>query len=787
MKNVFTKIFILIAFLYAKISFAQSDTVSFQWPAPPFNSSHNLNATFSEFRNTLSANHFHSGVDIGLPDGSPVYPCLDGVVNSLDGTDGTNSWIRVRTNINGKWKHITYIHIQPNPALSVGSNVLKGQTVLGNVISGMGHVHITERELVSSASSSGVEINSARAGGGLNPYNDTYTPVISKSTLLFRRQNSTQIIPSAGLAGKVDIIIRIDERNGPGSAGSTQTNNGTYKIGYRILSLDSGIVYNPPDDGLKFCFDKKPDDAQVGNVFWEEKATLSDPYYIITNGNGANAVNNSLSVPLNYFNTELLPEGNYLLNIFTEDTRGNSDRAYFPITITRQDIAPPYTPTLNSITAGNQNEGINVSFIKNTDPDLKGYRLYYSNDLQNWHLAADVTRLTKNITSVSFNNSSEFLVPPIGDVYYYKLTAVDTVTIPNESEPSDIYVNYNAVISSGSVLIVDGFDRYGGSGSWNKPTHSFAATYLQSIPDSFTISSCSNESIINSSVNLSDYDIVIWFLGDESTVDNTLTSLEQSKVKHYLEGGGNLFISGSEIGWDLGRNHSASEPGDLDFYNNYLKASFIDDGSSSQTSVKGITGTPFNSILASIGQTYPEDYPDDIEAVNGGINILQYNSQRSNGNYMKAGISFSGSFGTSTVSGKLIYLSFPFETISSSNQRKTLALGILKFFDNTTGIRENEIKLPTEWKLSQNYPNPFNSQTNFELHVTERKFMSVIVYDVLGREVSKIFSGELEAGIHKLNWNAEGLSSGIYYAILSVESENKILNQIQTKKLLYLK
>jgi len=787
MKSSLVKILFLFICISVNSILAQTDTVSFQWPSPPFNSSHNLNATFAEFRNTLSANHFHSGVDIGVADGNPVYPCLDGVVNSLDGTDGSNSWVRVRTNINGKWKHITYIHIQPNPALTVGSTVLKGQTVLGSVIAGMGHVHITERELVSSASSSGVEINSARANGGLYPYIDNYTPVINKSTLQFRRQNSSQIIPSTGLAGKIDIIIRIDERNGPGSAGSTQTNNGTYKIGYRILTLDSAIVYNPPDDGLKFRFDKKPSDAQVGNVFYETWATLSDPFYIITNGFGADAVNNSLSVPLNYLDTELIPEGKYLLNVFTEDTRGNTDRAYFPITITRQDVAPPGMPTLNSVTTGNQNQGINVTFTKNTEADLKGYRLYYSNNLSNWHLAADETRLTKNISFVSFNNSSEFLVPPIADVYYYKLTAVDTVSIPNESEASDIYVNHNSENSSGSILIVDGFDRFGGSGSWSKSTHSFAASYLQSIPDSFTISSCSNESILTGVVNLPDYDIVIWFLGDESTIDNTLTSAEQSRLRLYLEGGGNLFISGSELGWDLGRSHSASEAGDLSFYNNYLKASFVNDGSSSQSSVKGIEGTSFSTVSASIGQTYPEDYPDDIEATNGAINILQFNSTRSDGNYRKAGVSFSGKFGASSNIGKLVYLSFPFETIASLTQRKGLALEILEFFDNTTSIQTNDDELPAEWSLSRNYPNPFNSRTNFEILVPERNFIILTVFDVLGREVATIYSGEIEAGIHKLSWNCEGLSSGIYFAKLSFESKEKKLNQIQTKKLLYLK
>ena len=46
----------------------------------------------------------------------------------------------------------------------------------------------------------------------------------------------------------------------------------------------------------------------------------------------------------------------------------------------------------------------------------------------------------------------------------------------------------------------------------------------------------------------------------------------KDKIASYLENGGKLFVTGSEIGWDLGRSHSASQPGDLSFYNNYFNS-----------------------------------------------------------------------------------------------------------------------------------------------------------------------------------------------------------------------
>ena len=172
----------------------QTDPVGYQWPVPPFATSRNINGTFCEYRNTLSANHFHNGVDIGEPDNNPVYSGMDGVVHSLSTVDGSNNFVRVRTNVSGVWKHISYVHVQPNPALVSGSAVQAGVTILGTIYPGMGHVHVTERELVTGQAESGVEINPLRNGGGLTPYADTYTPVIDRATLQFRQQGLGTLI-----------------------------------------------------------------------------------------------------------------------------------------------------------------------------------------------------------------------------------------------------------------------------------------------------------------------------------------------------------------------------------------------------------------------------------------------------------------------------------------------------------------------------------------------------------------------------------------------------------------
>ncbi|HVO76341.1 MAG TPA: T9SS type A sorting domain-containing protein, partial [Ignavibacteriaceae bacterium] len=85
------------------------------------------------------------------------------------------------------------------------------------------------------------------------------------------------------------------------------------------------------------------------------------------------------------------------------------------------------------------------------------------------------------------------------------------------------------------------------------------------------------------------------------------------------------------------------------------------------------------------------------------------------------------------------------------------------------------------YSLEQNYPNPFNPSTTIAFTLTERSFVTLKVYDSLGREVSEIISGELSAGRYSRRWNAEGAPSGTYFYRLEAGSYS------ETKKLLLLK
>jgi mannose/cellobiose epimerase-like protein (N-acyl-D-glucosamine 2-epimerase family) len=89
--------------------------------------------------------------------------------------------------------------------------------------------------------------------------------------------------------------------------------------------------------------------------------------------------------------------------------------------------------------------------------------------------------------------------------------------------------------------------------------------------------------------------------------------------------------------------------------------------------------------------------------------------------------------------------------------------------------------VPVEFMLRQNYPNPFNPNTTITFTVPQRRHVSLIVYDVLGKEVAMLVNEYREAGEHAVRFTAHNLSSGIYF--YRMESDG----YVQTKKLILMK
>jgi uncharacterized delta-60 repeat protein len=105
----------------------------------------------------------------------------------------------------------------------------------------------------------------------------------------------------------------------------------------------------------------------------------------------------------------------------------------------------------------------------------------------------------------------------------------------------------------------------------------------------------------------------------------------------------------------------------------------------------------------------------------------------------------------------------------------------IKYVQVTVSVEEKSVGLPQLFSLYQNYPNPFNPSTTISFDLPTKSFVSLRVFDVIGREVALIVSKELPAGSYSRTWNANYLASGIYFYRLQTGSF------IQTKKMLFLK
>lgn len=115
----------------------------------------------------------------------------------------------------------------------------------------------------------------------------------------------------------------------------------------------------------------------------------------------------------------------------------------------------------------------------------------------------------------------------------------------------------------------------------------------------------------------------------------------------------------------------------------------------------------------------------------------------------------------------------------------TETLSVTANFEKTDGsnadpVIDNE-GIPQIFSVFQNYPDPFNASTTIAFSLPSRSFVSLKVFDALGRELSVLVSEELSAGTYTRQWNAEKFASGVYFYRLQAGQ------YIETKKLILLR
>ncbi|MGV8018665.1 MAG: T9SS type A sorting domain-containing protein [Ignavibacteria bacterium] len=93
--------------------------------------------------------------------------------------------------------------------------------------------------------------------------------------------------------------------------------------------------------------------------------------------------------------------------------------------------------------------------------------------------------------------------------------------------------------------------------------------------------------------------------------------------------------------------------------------------------------------------------------------------------------------------------------------------------DSVAAVRNISTLNPNKFKLHQNYPNPFNSVSKIKFEIAKLGDVNITVYDILGKEVSSLVNEKLKPGTYETFFDGSGLSSGIYFCRLIVNTESK--------------
>lgn len=414
----------------------------------------------------------------------------------------------------------------------------------------------------------------------------------------------------------------------------------------------------------------------------------------------------------------------------------------------------PYSTAITSLATPTsfavKNNGNNtLSVLVSNDPDASHYKVYTSIDGMNF--SAPQTIIKTNL-----------ILPGLvaGQTYFVKIAAFNQTN--NITSSISELLTAVPVAWQDSVLIVNGFDRTSAGNTYN-----FCIQHGNAIKTAgYSFSSCTNEAVTNNLISLANYKAVDWILGEESTVNETFSNTEQTKVATYLKQGGFLFVTGAEIGWDLDQAGTAS---DKQFYHDYLKASYVRDAPSNQSSTWYTTYPNIPSVFSNIDSlkfddgtngTYNVDYPDVLDTINGSFPSLLYTSSPNE----IAGIVFSGVFPLGTIQGKLVHLGFPFETIFPNVKRDLLMSDVMGFFftNQSTGL------ISTSFYFSEKvYPNPASEYVKVELLGLNETF-DVEIKDMQGKVILVSLQNKFNAYL-----DVSSIAGGLYIVELRCKGNIK--------------
>jgi len=291
---------------------------------------------------TKESMYFHNGLDIVLPNGTPLFAVDSGTVRAIEGTDPSYSWIVIedsdRPGYGWLYAHVYYFKVE------VGDHVPQGTYVADvNFVVGLGHVHFSRVCLEPGGSwDSSYDMYRIQPDDYFT-YTDTQPPVF-EGFLFYFHNNSDSLFQKevqTTIWGDVDIVIGIREEGEYSQSYNREGRLCITRIEYEISGEQISTVHKKSFDFSKLILQRLPgsEEMLVSTVykFWHLIGTELSPYwfysyYVITNCDGMGEFGLVDPADQNYaWNTAakdsngdpLFPDGEYLLTVTAYDFNGN--------------------------------------------------------------------------------------------------------------------------------------------------------------------------------------------------------------------------------------------------------------------------------------------------------------------------------------------------------------------------------------------------------------------------------------------------------------------------------
>jgi hypothetical protein len=247
----------------------------------------------------------------------------------------------------------------------------------------------------------------------------------------------------------------------------------------------------------------------------------------------------------------------------------------------------------------------------------------------------------------------------------------------------------------------------------------------------------------------------------------------------YQDGGGKLLLTGQDL--------TDGDEVQAAFLNEYCAVDFV---AEETVNPRYLFGNPDHEMMTEADQyrintiygANNQTSPDVVARLSHGSKLFQYPRLDD----QAAGV-------TTIQNGyKTIFLAFGFEAIAGLEDegpeiRSDLMQRFLEWFDiDYVGVESEDLVHGMTPRIISLFPNPFNPSVKVNYDLPERMDVSMIVYDIAGREVARLAQGEQAAGHHQVQWNGEDssgnlVSTGVYFCRLKAGEIS------QTMKMVYLK